>query len=183
MSNQSNKDNYTEDDTESEQSVIDKELSSTIQMAIDDVVEESGNEENSTKLTRKVLDKLEFYFVIMDKMKEDEEFVDEVSEKAKDLQNIVGGNFSSAIRQVLESSYKTFIHKELDIQLDEDRIESIDGNNDDDDDDDNKKDDEMDITEDDDDKGTTTDDDDTESRWSAIRQKVIDTVSAVHDIY
>ena len=69
MSNQSNKDDYTEDDTESEQSVIDKELSSTIQMAIDDVVEESGNEENSSKLTRKVLDKLEFYFVIMDKMK------------------------------------------------------------------------------------------------------------------
>ena len=105
-----------------------------------------------------------------------------MSEKAKDLQNIVGGNFFSAIRQVLESSFKTFIHKELDIQLDEDRIESIDGNNDNDNDN-NKKDNEIDITEDDDDRGTTTDDDDTESRWRAIRQKVVDTVSAVHDIY
>lgn len=113
-----------------------------LSFAIEEVLNNSKTDD-ARLISKKVIERLVYYFLIKQKMDESEEFVDNIETSANDIHDNMGGAMESAYRHVLQS-YRQFIEEEIknDLQSDSDEDDDDDCETDDDEDEEDNEDEE-----------------------------------------
>ncbi len=83
-----------------------------VNFAIDEVWRDNPHTEDVKILANEVLDQLVYYFKIMKKMENSDTFMQNVINRAAEIQEECGGRYESALAQALRP-YKSYIEKEI----------------------------------------------------------------------